>query len=40
MYPQTLKAEIDAACGDFSKLTVQCDAKLLQMETVAGTYNG
>lgn len=39
MYSQALRAEIDAACGDFARVTPSCLLKLSKMEQQLGTYN-
>ena len=40
MYSQALRAEITAACTDFSKLTPKCLAALSKMETQIGNFDG
>jgi serine carboxypeptidase-like clade 1 len=39
MYSQALRAEIDAACGDFKSLNARCVAKLSEMEKQAGQFD-
>lgn len=39
MYSQTLRAEIDKTCGDFSRLSPACLASLNKMNTEAGNFD-
>lgn len=40
MYSQALRAEIDAACKDFKRLTPSCISKLAEMEQQIGQFDG